>query len=141
MGAVVPRGWAESGVQSGAVPHALPKGDSRMLADGEASQDETRTQGPGQPDTRYPRIGWDEVTLRAPALVLLPDEPHAFSAEDESRFLALDIPATRPRNGHPSAVARVDGKDFSWYGARSLEAIPRVAELVASYRPREVVAR
>jgi len=85
-------------------------------------------------DTRYPRIGWDEVTLRAPVLVLLPDEPHPFSAEDESRFLALDIPATRPGNGHPSAVARVDGKDFSWYGARSLEAIPRVAELVASYR-------
>src|SRR6266542_4894714 len=64
-------------------------------------------------DTRYPRVSWDEVAARAPELALLPDEPHAFTAADAERFRALDIPA----------VVLINGKDFSWYGARSLEGI------------------
>jgi ABC-type Fe3+-hydroxamate transport system substrate-binding protein len=79
---------------------------------------------PGR-DTRYPRITEDELVAKRPDLVLLPDEPYAFRAEDEAHFRAL-CPA--------AAVAHVDGKDFSWYGARSLEALPRVAALVLSHR-------
>ncbi|HEX9294849.1 MAG TPA: helical backbone metal receptor [Polyangiaceae bacterium] len=78
-------------------------------------------------DTRYPRVTWEEVVARAPELVLLPDEPHAFTEADAERFRALDIPAAR--------VLLVNGKDFSWYGARSLEAIPRVREIIDSSRP------
>jgi ABC-type Fe3+-hydroxamate transport system substrate-binding protein len=86
-------------------------------------------------DTRYPRVGWDEVVERAPELVLLPDEPHDFTAEDEARFRALDIPAAK-RPDNVAAVVKVDGKDFSWYGARSLEGLGRVAAIVDRYRQR-----
>jgi ABC-type Fe3+-hydroxamate transport system substrate-binding protein len=78
---------------------------------------------PGR-DTRYPRVTEDEVVAKSPALVLLPDEPYAFGAEDEAHFRSL-VPT--------AVVSHVDGKDFSWYGAKSLEAIPRVAALVASF--------
>ena len=37
-------------------------------------------------DTRYPRITLDEVTARAPELVLLPSEPHPFTEEDADVF-------------------------------------------------------
>jgi hypothetical protein len=85
-------------------------------------------------DTRYPRVGWDEVVERAPELVLLPDEPHDFTEADVVRFRALDIPATkRPDN---AAVVKVDGKDFSWYGARSLEGLERVSAVIDRYRSR-----
>jgi len=79
---------------------------------------------PGR-DTRYPRITEDELVTARPELVLLPDEPYAFGAEDEAHFQRL-CPA--------AIVTRVDGKDFSWYGARGLEAISRVGALVASHR-------
>ena len=82
-------------------------------------------------DVRYPRVTLDEVVTRSPELVLLPDEPHPFSEEDADVFRALDIPAARR-----SAVARTGGKDVCWYGARSVEGIPRVRELVARFASR-----
>ena len=84
-------------------------------------------------DTRYPRVGWDEVVARAPELVLLPDEPHDFTEADAVRFRALDIPAAK-RSDNVAAVVKVDGKDFSWYGARSLEGLTRVAAVIDRYR-------
>jgi ABC-type Fe3+-hydroxamate transport system substrate-binding protein len=79
----------------------------------------------GDRDTRYPRVTLEEVVARAPALVLLPDEPHPFSEEDAEVFRALEIPAARR-----GAVVRTGGKDLCWYGARSVEGIGRVRELV-----------
>jgi ABC-type Fe3+-hydroxamate transport system substrate-binding protein len=79
-------------------------------------------------DVRYPRVTRDEVIARAPELVLLPDEPHPFSEEDAAHFRALPIPAARR-----DAVVRTSGKDLCWYGARSVEGIPRVRGLVARY--------
>lgn len=86
-------------------------------------------------DTRYPRVTWDEVVARAPELVLLPDEPHDFTEADAERFRALAIPAARGAEGG-GAVVRVDGKDFSWYGARSLEGLARVKTVVDRHRVR-----
>lgn len=80
-------------------------------------------------DTRYPRITHEEVIARAPEFVLLPDEPHPFTEEDAEVFRALDIPAAK-RN----AVVRTSGKDLCWYGARTVEGLPRVRALVDSYR-------
>jgi ABC-type Fe3+-hydroxamate transport system substrate-binding protein len=80
-------------------------------------------------DVRYPRVTMDEVVARAPELVLLPDEPHPFSEEDADVFRALDIPAAKA-----AAVVRTGGKDLCWYGARSVEGIGRVRELVARFR-------
>jgi ABC-type Fe3+-hydroxamate transport system substrate-binding protein len=80
-------------------------------------------------DTRYPRVTLEEVTSRAPQLVLLPDEPHPFSEEDADVFRALDIPAASR-----GAVVRTGGKDLCWYGAQTVEALPRLRALVDQYR-------
>ena len=76
-------------------------------------------------DVRYPRIRRDEIAERAPALVLLPDEPHAFSAEDAAAIAALAPGAE---------VAHVSGKDLFWYGAWTIEALPRLRAVIARHR-------
>ena len=76
-------------------------------------------------DVRYPRISLGEVVVRAPDLVLLPDEPHPFTEADAAVFSALEIPAAQR-----SAVLFCDGKDLMWYGARSLEGLGRLRALV-----------
>ncbi|HEY5938026.1 MAG TPA: helical backbone metal receptor [Kofleriaceae bacterium] len=74
-------------------------------------------QEPGGRDVRYPRVTLAEVTSREPELVVLPDEPHAFSAADEAVF----------RDALPKArIVRVSGKDLFWYGAWTIEAVPRL---------------
>jgi ABC-type Fe3+-hydroxamate transport system substrate-binding protein len=83
----------------------------------------------GDRDVRYPRVTPEEVVARAPALILLPDEPHPFTESDADVFRALDIPAAKR-----GAVVRTGGKDLCWYGARSVDGITRVAELVDRYR-------
>jgi len=80
-------------------------------------------------DTRYPRVTIDELVALAPELVLLPDEPHPFSEEDAEFFRALAIPAASR-----SAVVRTGGKDLCWYGAQTIEGLPRVRALVERFR-------
>jgi ABC-type Fe3+-hydroxamate transport system substrate-binding protein len=80
-------------------------------------------------DTRYPRVTLEEVVLRAPELVILPDEPHPFSEADADVFRATKIPAASR-----GAVLRTGGKDLCWYGARTIEGLPRVRELVDRFR-------
>jgi ABC-type Fe3+-hydroxamate transport system substrate-binding protein len=80
-------------------------------------------------DTRYPRVTLEEVTSRAPELVLLPDEPHPFTDEDAKAFRALDIPAAKR-----GAVVRTSGKDLCWYGAQTIAGLPRVRALVDAHR-------
>jgi len=80
-------------------------------------------------DTRYPRVTFDEVVDRAPELIVLPNEPHPFSAEDAERFRALDVPAAKQ-----GRVAHIDGKDICWYGAWAAEGIPRLAQTIAGLR-------
>lgn len=76
----------------------------------------------GGRDVRYPRITLDEVRARAPELVLLPDEPHAFSAADEA-MLQGALPGAE--------LVRVSGKDLFWYGAWTIDALPRLAAQLA----------
>jgi ABC-type Fe3+-hydroxamate transport system substrate-binding protein len=79
----------------------------------------------GERDTRYPRVTLDEVAARAPEIVLLPDEPHPFSEADALVF----------RERLPNAkVAFCDGRDLSWYGAQSVDGLPRLRALVDSLR-------
>jgi ABC-type Fe3+-hydroxamate transport system substrate-binding protein len=80
-------------------------------------------------DVRYPRVTLDEVVGRAPEFVLLPDEPHPFSEEDAGVFRALAIPAASR-----GAVVRTGGKDLCWYGAQTIEGLPRLRALVARFR-------
>lgn len=81
-------------------------------------------------DLRYPRVTLDEVIARAPDIVLLPDEPHAFTDADAAIFRSLDIPAARR-----GQVIRCDGKDLMWYGARALEGLSRLRAIIDAARP------
>ncbi|WP_225811099.1 helical backbone metal receptor [Streptomyces spinosus] len=62
---------------------------------------------------RYPRIPLDELRARRPDLVVLPDEPYRFTADDG--------PEAFP--GLPCAL--VSGRHLTWYGPSLTEA-PRV---------------
>jgi ABC-type Fe3+-hydroxamate transport system substrate-binding protein len=74
-------------------------------------------------DVRYPRVTLDEVAARKPDLVVLPDEPHAFSAADEA-VLRGALPGVR--------VVRICGKDLFWYGAWTIDALDRLAVQLAA---------
>jgi ABC-type Fe3+-hydroxamate transport system substrate-binding protein len=74
-------------------------------------------------DVRYPRVTLDEVAARKPDLVILPDEPHAFTAADEA-VLRAALPGVR--------VVRICGKDLFWYGAWTIDALDRLAVQLAA---------
>jgi ABC-type Fe3+-hydroxamate transport system substrate-binding protein len=80
-------------------------------------------------DVRYPRVTMAEVNARAPELILLPDEPHPFTEADADIFRNEKTPAAIT-----NAITHTDGKDLCWYGARSIDGLPRLAKLIASYR-------
>lgn len=83
----------------------------------------------GERDTRYPRVTLAEVEARAPEIVLLPDEPHPFSEDDARVFRGQDTPAARA-----GKVRFCSGRDLCWYGARSVEGLPRLRALVDGLR-------
>ena len=53
---------------------------------------------------RYPHVELSELQAREPDLIVLPDEPYAFSATDGPEMFP----------GH--RVALVEGRDLTWYG-------------------------
>lgn len=75
----------------------------------------------GDRDTRYPRVPLDEVAARRPEVVLLPDEPYAFSADDVPELERLGARAVL-----------TSGKDLFWYGTRIGVAIPRLRGLLGA---------
>ncbi len=82
-------------------------------------------------DRRYPRITLGELEQRRPEIILLPDEPHAFSEEDARVLAGADTPA-----GRAGAVGPCDGQDLFWYGTRVLEGLPRLRDRVADLAAR-----
>jgi ABC-type Fe3+-hydroxamate transport system substrate-binding protein len=82
-------------------------------------------------DTRYPRITLDELIARDPDVILLPDEPHPFSEEDAAAFRALPIRAARQ-----GLIVPCSGQDLSWYGAQSVEGLPRMKKFMDALRAR-----
>jgi ABC-type Fe3+-hydroxamate transport system substrate-binding protein len=98
-------------------------GDRLRLYPLAADLGKTAPQDAAGRDVRYPRVSLDEVAARKPDLVVLPDEPHAFSAGDE-RAIAGALPGVR--------VVRVCGKDLFWYGAWTIDAIERLAAQLAA---------
>lgn len=94
-------------------------GDRLRLYPLAADLGKSSPQDAGGRDVRYPRVSLDEVRSRGADLLVLPDEPHAFSAADEA-VLHEALPAAR--------VVRVSGKDLFWYGAWTIEAIGRLRE-------------
>ncbi|ACY17196.1 helical backbone metal receptor [Haliangium ochraceum] len=97
-----------------------------LAADLGGIKDPQTADGDGR-DTRYPRVSLDEVRERAPAALLLPDEPHAFDDAEAGRLGdELGLPGER--------VLRLDGKDLFWYGVRSVDALARLADDIAALR-------
>jgi ABC-type Fe3+-hydroxamate transport system substrate-binding protein len=70
----------------------------------------------GDRPERYPRIPLEELTAAAPDLVVLPDEPYRFTADDG--------PEAFP--GVPAAL--VSGRLLTWYGPSLAEAPGQLAE-------------
>ncbi|MET7971106.1 helical backbone metal receptor [Micromonospora sp. NPDC005305] len=69
---------------------------------------------------RYPRPGLDELRTREPELVVLPDEPYRFTADDG--------PEAFP--GVPAAL--VSGRHLTWYGPSLAEAPALLAAQLAT---------
>ena len=75
--------------------------------------------------TRYPMVSLREIEALQPEVVLLPDEPYPFSAEDLAEFYAMDTPAAREDRVH-----LVDGKLLTWYGPRMAGSLRQLSALV-----------
>lgn len=72
---------------------------------------------------RYPRIPLDELRAAAPDVVVLPDEPYRFTADDgPEAFPGL-------------ACALVDGRHLTWYGPSLAEAPRVLGEALRAARP------
>jgi ABC-type Fe3+-hydroxamate transport system substrate-binding protein len=83
---------------------------------------------PGERDTRYPRISFDEIIQAQPQIILLPDEPFEFQAEHEELLhdKLAESPAVKDGRIH-----RVDGSLITWFGtrlARALQELPALFE-------------
>ena len=79
--------------------------------------------GNGCPDeNRYPKVDLGAVAVATPALILLPDEPYAFT--DRHRAEVADaIPG--------ADVILVDGRDLFWWGVRTPAALERLRACLA----------
>jgi ABC-type Fe3+-hydroxamate transport system substrate-binding protein len=76
--------------------------------------------------TRYPIVELEEVETARPEVILLPDEPYPFCAEDLEKFYELDIPAATSDRIH-----LVDGKLLTWYGPRMASSLTQLSALLA----------
>ncbi|WRZ93939.1 helical backbone metal receptor [Streptomyces sp. NBC_01007] len=75
-----------------------------------------------QHEDRYPRVPLSELNAASPELVVLPDEPYRFTADDG--------PEAFP--GVPRAL--VDGRLLTWYGPSLAEAPARLGEALRAAR-------
>ncbi len=89
----------------------------RLLLEADADQatrwpddDDPRLAGM---DRRFPQVSLDDVTAAQPDVILLPDEPYAFTGDDVDRLYALDVPAA-----HTGRVHTIDGSLLTWHGTR-----------------------
>jgi len=76
---------------------------------------------------RYPRASLEAFMRLQPEVILLPDEPYAFSERDRNAFEPYsEVPAVR--NGR---ILLCDGMALTWPGLRAIRALPLFAELIA----------
>lgn len=66
----------------------------------------------------YPTVELEDIAALRPDLVLVPSEPYDFSAAHLD-----ELAATMPG----AAIVRIDGQDLFWWGARTPDAIDRLA--------------
>jgi ABC-type Fe3+-hydroxamate transport system substrate-binding protein len=68
---------------------------------------------------RYPHVSLDDLAARGPELIVLPDEPYAFS------------PADGPEMFTGQRVALVEGRSLTWYGPSLVTARAALLEQLA----------
>jgi ABC-type Fe3+-hydroxamate transport system substrate-binding protein len=78
-------------------------------------------------DIRYPRLSLDEVVAAQPDIILLPDEPYAFTQADADELSQLDIPAAKNKQIH-----LVDGSLLTWHGTRLAYALRDLPPLLGT---------
>jgi hypothetical protein len=71
---------------------------------------------------RYPAIALADLAARAPAVVLLPDEPFHFREKDRAELAPL-LPRAR--------IELVSGDDCCWHGIRSVRGVRLAGSLFA----------
>jgi len=76
----------------------------------------------GLDGNRYPEVDLGAVAVATPALVLLPDEPYAFTERHRAE-VAGAIPG--------ADVILVDGRDLFWWGVRTPAALERLRARLA----------
>jgi ABC-type Fe3+-hydroxamate transport system substrate-binding protein len=83
-------------------------------------------QPEGPVDRRYPCVTAEEVVAASPELILVPDEPYAFTGSDKDKLfqLLVDTPAVKNRNVH-----FIDGSLITWDGVRLGAALQTLPEL------------
>ncbi|HET6283907.1 MAG TPA: helical backbone metal receptor [Polyangia bacterium] len=74
---------------------------------------------------RYPKVTLEAVVAQAPALILLPDEPYAFTANDAEQ-VARAVPT--------AVVLTCPGRPFFWHGPRAREIPELVRDIAARYQ-------
>ncbi len=82
---------------------------------------------PGDRDTRYPRVGFDEIIASQPEVILLPDEPFNFSEMHYKELMILFADTPAVRNGK---VYRIDGSLLHWPGTRLARALSELPALL-----------
>lgn len=89
----------------------------------EADLGEGEAEEAGSRDTRYPRLTPEEVIEARPEVILVPDEPFAFSDDDELRLRSLlaETPAVQSNRVH-----RIDGSLLTWHGTRLARALAEI---------------
>jgi ABC-type Fe3+-hydroxamate transport system substrate-binding protein len=73
----------------------------------------------GNDGQRYPRVGLADILARDPQVIVLPDEPYAFTERDGPEA----FPGRR--------VALVSGRDLTWYGPSLVAARERLTAQLA----------
>jgi ABC-type Fe3+-hydroxamate transport system substrate-binding protein len=82
---------------------------------------------PGDRDTRYPRVGVDEIVAHEPELILLPSEPFEFTDQDRQFISELLVETPAVKN---DKVISIDGKWLSWHGTMLAKAIAGLPEVL-----------
>ena len=78
---------------------------------------------------RYPSLTLDEVASRRPQVIVLPDEPFRFRRAHVEDFAGYpEVPAVRDGRIH-----LVNGKPFSWHGARVAQALRTIPSLFSRH--------
>jgi ABC-type Fe3+-hydroxamate transport system substrate-binding protein len=95
-----------------------------FLADlGYASEED-----PGQRDLRYPRVSLREILATQPEVILLPDEPYAYSEAHCQELMELfsETPAVKA-----GRVSLIDGSLLHWPGTRLANALAELPALLS----------